>query len=219
MPHILEPHLTPVEIQSLRPTQMTVGLREVEDKRRQWDAIRKDMGADFLGRHMVPVVIGRKGRLYLVDHHHLVRALHEAGEQHVLTSVVADLGHLGKDEFWSVMDHRNLVYPFDADGVRRPVSDLPKSIGALEDDPFRSLAGAVRDAGGFAKIDAPFSEFVWADFFRRRVQAKRLSSSFEKVVHEAVELAHSHDARHLPGWCGASRNPPPPAENPPGPEL
>lgn len=42
MPRILEPHLTPVEIRSLRPTQMTVGLREVEDKRRQWSAIRQE---------------------------------------------------------------------------------------------------------------------------------------------------------------------------------
>lgn len=207
MPRILEPHLTPVEIRALRPTQMTVGLREVEDKRRQWAAIRQEKGADFLGRHMVPVVVGRKDRLYLVDHHHLVRALYEEGEKHVLTSIVADLSHLGKDEFWSVMDHRNLVYPFDATGARRPVGDLPRRIGELEDDPFRSLAGAVRDAGGFAKIDAPFSEFLWADFFRRRLDGKRLSSSFEEATAEALGLAHARDARHLPGWCGASHLP------------
>ena len=205
MPHNLEPHLTPVEITSLKPTQMTVGLREVEDKRRQWAAIREEKGADFLGHHMVPVVLGHKQRLYLVDHHHLALALHEEGVKHVLTSIVSDLSHLDRQEFWSVMDHRNFVYPFDVDGVRHPIENLPKRIVDLKDDPFRALAGAVRDAGGFAKIDAPFSEFLWADFLRRRVGDKKLRHSFEDAVEEAMQLARSRDARHLPGWCGADR--------------
>ncbi|NTZ92519.1 ParB-like protein [Agrobacterium tumefaciens] len=202
MPQPLEPHLSPVEITALRPTQMTVGLREVENKRKQWAAIREEKGPDFLGHHMVPVVIGYKQRLYLVDHHHLALALHYEGVKHVLTSIVADLSHLGRQEFWSVMDHRNLVYPFDAEGARRPVDELPKRIIDLQDDPFRSLAGAVRDAGGFAKIEAPFTEFLWADFLRRRVSSKDLRHSFDKTMAGAVELARSHDARHLPGWCG-----------------
>ncbi|MGV1941257.1 ParB-like protein [Agrobacterium sp. 22-211-1] len=202
MPQPLEPHLSPVEITSLRPTQMTVGLREVENKRKQWAAIREKKGPDFLGHHMVPVVIGYKQRLYLVDHHHLALGLHDEGVKHVLTSIVADLSHLGRQEFWSVMDHRNLVYPFDVEGARRPVDELPKQITDLQDDPFRSLAGAVRDAGGFAKIEAPFTEFLWADFFRRRVSSKDLRHSFDETMAEALELARSHDARHLPGWCG-----------------
>ncbi|MDH7803439.1 MULTISPECIES: ParB-like protein [unclassified Rhizobium] len=205
MPHSLEPHLTPVEITALRPTQMTVGLREVETKRRQWTAIREEKGADFLGHHMVPVVLGYKERLYLVDHHHLALALHNEGVKHVFTSIVADLSHLGRREFWSVMDHRNLVYPFDADGLRRPIEDLPKRIVDLQDDPFRSLAGEVREAGGFAKIVAPFSEFLWADFLRRRVDGKKLRHSFEDAVEEAMQLARSRDAKHLPGWCGVDR--------------
>lgn len=202
MPQPLEPHLSPVEITALRPTQMTVGLREVENKRKQWAAIREEKGPDFLGHHMVPVVIGYKQRLYLVDHHHLALALHYEGVKHVLTSIVADLSHLGRQEFWSVMDHRNLVYPFDAEGARRPVDELPKRIIDLQDDPFRSLAGAVRDAGGFAKIEAPYTEFLWADFLRRRVSSKDLRHSFDKTMAGAVELARSRDARHLPGWCG-----------------
>lgn len=184
---------------------MTVGLREVETKRRQWTAIREEKGADFLGHHMVPVVLGYKERLYLVDHHHLALALHNEGVKHVFTSIVADLSHLGRREFWSVMDHRNLVYPFDADGLRRPIEDLPKRIVDLQDDPFRSLAGEVREAGGFAKIVAPFSEFLWADFLRRRVDGKKLRHSFEDAVEEAMQLARSRDAKHLPGWCGVDR--------------
>jgi hypothetical protein len=36
------------------------------------------------------------------------------------------------------------------------VDDIPTAFEKLRDDPYRSLAGEVRDAGGFAKSDAPF---------------------------------------------------------------
>jgi hypothetical protein len=49
---------------------------------------------------------------------------------------------------------------------------IPKSIKGLDDDPFRSLAGELRSAGGFAKDTTPFSEFLWADFLRRRISRK-----------------------------------------------
>lgn len=205
MPHLFEPHVKPVDIAELRPTQMTVGMREVRLKRESWKAIKAERRPDFLGRHMVPVAIGPKERLYLVDHHHLVRALNEEGIRHVLTSIVADLSHLGKDEFWSVMDNLSLVHPFDAHGVRQPVTALPREIGGLVDDPFRSLAGALREAGGFAKVTVPFSEFLWADFLRRRLERKRVMQSFELALPEAMRLARSREAAHLPGWCGSSR--------------
>ena len=85
----------------------------------------------------------------------------------VLVTVVLDLSALNPDAFWTVLDHKSLVYPFDAQGRRRDFADIPKTIMQLKDDPFRSLAGELRRAGGFAKDTTPFSEFLWADFFRR----------------------------------------------------
>ena len=38
MPYIREPILTPVSIEELHPTQITVGMREVEDKRKRLQA-------------------------------------------------------------------------------------------------------------------------------------------------------------------------------------
>jgi hypothetical protein len=64
------------------------------------------------------------------------------------------------------MDNRNWMHPFDDPSRRRPYKDLPKSVADLVDDPFRSLAGELRRAGGFAKETTTFSEFLWADFFR-----------------------------------------------------
>ncbi|MDW5316729.1 ParB-like protein [Rhizobium sp. PL01] len=204
MTQTYEPHLLPVAIASLRPTQMTVGFREVACKRLEWREIAGHDGADFLGRHMVPVVIGWKKRPYLVDHHHLVRALQEEGVEHVLTSVVADLSDLSKPEFWSVMDHYRWTYPFDAAGERQPHNSLPKSVGGLTDDPYRSLAGALRRAGGYAKDNTPFSEFMWADFLRNRIDLKLLHRDFKDAEIAALKLARAKSAKYLPGWCGPS---------------
>ena len=74
-----EPILKPVAIEDLRPTQMTVGIREVEEKRKRWRAESKMKGEEFLGKHMIPVVLGPKDRHYVIDHHHLARALHDEG--------------------------------------------------------------------------------------------------------------------------------------------
>jgi hypothetical protein len=57
MTHDFEPLLNPVEIATLRPTQMTVGLREVARKRAEWRKHAEHDGDAFLGRHMIPVVL------------------------------------------------------------------------------------------------------------------------------------------------------------------
>jgi len=138
-----EPVLKPVAIASLRPTQITVGMREVQDRRRRWRAL-KNKKLDFLGAHMIPVILGPKDRHYIVDHHHLALALHEEGVPEVLVSVVANLSKLDQDAFWVVLDNRDWMHPFDAKGRRRGYADIPKSVSELIDDPFRSLAGALR---------------------------------------------------------------------------
>jgi len=198
------PTLHPVEISALRPTQMTVGLREVDRKRADWRRRAERDGGDFLGRHMIPIVLGPKSLPYIIDHHHLARALHEEGVSHVLVSVVADLRDLKKTLFWTFMDNRNWLHPFDADGVRHAHDKLPKSVGAMKDDPYRSLAGELRRSGGYAKDNTPYSEFLWADFLRRRIGAKLVEHDFERAVAKALDAAGQPDASYLPGWCGRS---------------
>jgi hypothetical protein len=157
-----------------------------------------------ISRPSYGAVLGPKERAYLVDHHHLVRALYEEGVAHVPTSIVFDLSHLGKDE-GSVMDHRHWRYPFDAEGLRRSHRDLPKTIAGLEyDDPYRSLAGALRRAGGYAKDITPYSEFMWANLLRSRVDAKLIASDIDKALRDALSPAHDRSASFLPGWCGVS---------------
>ncbi|HTO65053.1 MAG TPA: ParB-like protein [Bradyrhizobium sp.] len=203
MANVREPKVHPIPILSLRPTQMTVGMREVKEKRQRFREHKsKKKQEDLIGRHMIPVVVGPDERYYVVDHHHLARALHDEGVQDILVTVIGDLTMVGKDAFWGVMDNKRWVYPYDAKGERRHFKDLPKSISDLKDDPFRSLAGELRRAGGFAKDTTPFSEFLWADFLRRHVSRKMVENDFDHAMEKALALAKSKDAIYLPGWCG-----------------
>src|ERR1700730_17037619 len=104
MSHVREPVLKPVPIDDLRPTQITVGMREVKAKRKAWRIRESDDGAEFLGRHMIPVILGPKNRPYIIDHHHLALALQEEGVKNVLVTVVANLSRLETDAFWFVLD-------------------------------------------------------------------------------------------------------------------
>jgi hypothetical protein len=199
---IREPVLTTVTIADLRPTQITVGMREVTAKRKHWRETGKKKGDKYLGSHTMPVILGPKERHYIIDHHHLSLALHEEGVKDVAVTVVANLSKLETDAFWVVLDNRSWMHPFDADGKRRHYDDIPKSVTDLVDDPFRSLAGELRRAGGYAKDTTPFSEFLWADFLRRRIKRKLIENDFDRSVEKALELAKSMDADYLPGWCG-----------------
>jgi hypothetical protein len=199
---VREPRLTTVAIDDLRPTQITVGIREVNEKRKRWRELAAKAGGQFLGKHMIPVVLGPKGRNYVIDHHHLARALHEEGVKQVAVTHIANLSKLDQEAFWKVMDNRSWMHPFDSRGERRSYKDIPKSVADLVDDPFRSLAGELRRAGGFAKDTTPFSEFLWADFLRRRMKRKSVERDFPLAIKKAKKLAKSKDAGYLPGWCG-----------------
>jgi len=201
--HMPEPILHPTAILDLRPTQITLGMREVEQKRKAWGAFDPEKLNDFLGAHMVPVILGPDKQPYLTDHHHLARALHDNGVTSVFTTVIANLRRLDEDAFWTVLDFHAWSHPYDRKGRRRPYWELPKTVADMSDDPFRSLAGELRRLGGFAKDSTPFSEFLWADFLRRRIKSKAIAKDFETSLELALELSMSREASYLPGWCAA----------------
>ena len=222
MTHRIEPVLHTVSVRDLRPTQITVGLREVTRKRDEWRdrlnrppfhdgkpggekvAASPKSAGEFLSSHMIPVVVGPGDTLWLIDHHHLARALDDEGVEDVLVSIVAKLNHLPKKRFFAFMDCHNWLHPYDAEGKRQDWADLPRHVGKLVDDPYRSLAGEVRRAGGYAKTPVPYTEFLWADYFRDRVRRHAIESRFARTVEKSVALARLPDAAHLPGFAGPS---------------
>ena len=151
---------------------------------------------------MVPTIVGLGGAHYLIDHHHLARALYESGVASVFVTVVADLSRLDRRPF---LEHDG--FPWLDASVRRPraaapFSDLPRTVKSMEDDPYRSLAGELRAIGGFAKNSTPFSEFLWADFLRPRIKLKAIKADFNAALARALALSKTPDADYLPGWCG-----------------
>lgn len=193
-----------VPIEDLRPTQMTVGLREVELKRQQWRDADKRGRVKLLRRHVLPAVIGPKQRPFIVDHHHFARALLEEDAGRVAVFVVADLRHLPKREFWTYLDNSSWCHAYDARGRRCALRAIPKHLVDLADDPFRSLAGALIRVGGYAKSSKPFAEFLWADHLRSRIERATVEGDWSTAVAAAMKVAKDDDARALPGWCGAN---------------
>lgn len=195
-------HLITVQLEELRPTQLTVGYREVSTKRRHWNSLDKQGRATAIDSHWFPAVLGPKGRYYVVDHHHLGLAWLKEGVETARVTVLKDLSWLEPTIFWRIMEHNQWVHPFDAAGERCDFADLPKQLTGLADDPYRSLAGELRIAGGFAKDTTPFSEFLWADYLRLKVPEARVRKDFDKALADALAHAHDPDARYLPGWSG-----------------
>lgn len=175
-------------IQEIRPTQITVGFREVAEKRRKISEARGTGRTEVLGKP-VPVVIGPGAHAFALDRHHWLRGLLEDGVAEARVLVVDNLSSLEEADFWRALELRGWCHPFGADGLRLGHEAIPMAIGQLVDDPFRSLASALRRRGGFAKDSALFSEFRWADFLRQRIDLKRVTHDFEGALDEALQVS------------------------------
>lgn len=198
-------HLVSEEPARLRPTQMTVGRAEVATKRREWAALDHKERRETLQQEVFPAVLGLAHRYYIIDHHHLGLALIEEGVDQVWIAVQDDLSWLAPDVFWRTMEFRTWAHPFDARGRRRDWREIPRSLTQMKDDPYRTLANRVHEAGGYAKSPAPYAEFLWADFFRTYLGAGTVRRNLPLAVRSGVKFAKSPAARYLPGWSGRTR--------------
>ena len=48
------------------------------------------------------------------------------------------------------------------------------------------------------------SQFLWADFLRRRIKTKLVEDDFGAALTKALTFAKAATADYLPGWCGPS---------------
>jgi hypothetical protein len=195
-----------VEIHRLRPTQITVGMIEVHDKRAKLEGLKKHEQRAFLEAHPIPAVWGPDDKLYITDHHHLGRACSEAGVETGFFWIEEDFSKLPIAQFWPKMGAALWAHPIDQNGKRCPFTDIPDHLEKLRDDPYRSLAGYVRDAGGYDKTPTAFAEFLWADFFRTRVVIGPTRADFDKSVEQGLKLAASEAAANLPGYKGRAKS-------------
>jgi len=194
------PKLHDAPLRDLHPTQLTVGMIVVHDKRKHLAGMSAADRQDFLKAHPLPAVVGPQGKLYITDHHHLGRAAVEAGMSTGSFLVEADLSKCSLESFWKEMNENLWVHPLDENGTRHCYSMIPDNVGKLVDDIYRSLAGYVRDAGGYDKTPTAFAEFIWADFFRRNIAVETVRSDFQTAVQAGISLAQSKWAKNIPGY-------------------
>jgi hypothetical protein len=184
-------------LNELHPTQLSIGVDEVSAKRIKL----KDMGDDKLEeyllkeKHQIPIVVGPGGVLYMTDHHHLMSAIWKENlraTRGVYAVVKENVAAVGEDEFWKKMKENHWMYLVDSKGKDREARELPATLGGLDDDPYRSLAYAVREQGGFCKA-GEFAEFAWGEFFR----SNGVKSG---DVCAAKAMACSESAKKIPGY-------------------
>lgn len=206
------------KLSELHPTQASVGMMEI---RIRMEKLKREIGGlseqDFLSHmrehnRMEPIVIGPGGTFYITDRHHLARALYDLGETRTYCKVLDNLSGLQPEAFWRHMKDSNEVYLKDHQGNVIAPRDLPTSIGELRNDPFRSLAGAVRESCGFHNDntgvpDGNYLEFKWADYLRAHwaqtsIQVDDIDAHFDRATQAALHLAIQQEAAALPGYTG-----------------
>jgi hypothetical protein len=107
-------------IADMRPTQLTLGLSEVEERAAKIAAMTPADREAHLERKPVPHVLGPGKKIYIVDHHHLARALWSLKiPEAVLGERVADWSGLEAKAFWRMMESKGYCWPID--GVQRPL--------------------------------------------------------------------------------------------------
>ena len=194
------------KVLELHPTQFAVGMIEVKNKEAELASKSVPALSVYQRKHPEPVVKGPGGMLFITDHHHLALAMADRGIETTSCQLEADYSGLDPGSFWAKLAEQHWVYLFDENGQgpRRP-ADLPRTVEGLKDDPYRSLAAAVRDSGGFAKVSTPFAEFDWANYFRTSgISRADIEGNFKQSVKRASAIASERGACALPGYKGPS---------------
>ncbi len=193
-----------IQILQVHPTQFSVGMIEVNEKKSEIEGMSEKKLKKFLKKHTIPTVVGPQHQFFMTDHHHLARALFDAGVEEMNLEIQEDWSALTDTTFWQKMDSSHLVYLFDenGDGPHVP-SDLPSDVSHLRDDIYRSLAWAIqKQTGAYEDTNSPYASFLWANFFRTRVSRQIVKDNFSRAIEEGAVLARSSEAKDLPGYLG-----------------
>ncbi|MDN0081169.1 ParB/Srx family N-terminal domain-containing protein [Crenobacter sp. SG2305] len=196
-----------VPLVQLHPTQPGVGLMQVADERAR---LAKRAGKDspeafqtYLIKKRIPIVIGPDGGFYLVDRHHLSRALWDNGVRQAPAEIEGRLADAAG--FWPTMQARHWAWLKDEHGKALDPGTLPATVAALPDYPYRSLAGYAERAGLFRKDgQVYFIEFAWAQYLGEQLGWRPIERATLPATLEAARAAAcAPAAADLPGYPGA----------------
>jgi hypothetical protein len=193
------------QISRLHPTQGALGFIAMRNELEDLEKLSEDELKAELKERVVPVVIGPRNRFYMLDNHHMVRALWE-GElrNRVYVRVLKNWSKLSEENFWEQMEKAGWVRLIDDEGRRISPDSIPSHISRLPNDPYRSLAKIIRKRGAYKKTTILYAEFLWADYLRKAFNAYEFRAFDEATIVRAMKLARSEKARQLPGYIKAA---------------
>ena len=189
------------KLEDLRPTQITVGFKEVSQKRKEYADLRPKERQAQMCEQLFPVVKGLKNKYFILDHHHAALAMLKEGAKKIQAGLVEDLSQLRENDFWTYLDHFSWMHVYDKNGRKRGFRDIPARLEDMVDDAYRSFAGAVRDAGGFAKPPEPFQEFLWASVTPRLTAVSTVSAMCRSCARVSAHSSHGCEVASLVASC------------------
>jgi len=192
-----------IKPEDLRPLQFGIAGIEVDCKKGRFENMTHHQLKKYLKKEQnrVNVILSSNG-VYLVDGHHMSRALLDAdvSKKHkkIYCNVLANLVHLDMDEFWDELLMNNRIWLYDEKGYCPLAPEhLPIQLSNMLDDPYRTLAWMVQHAGGFQKSGIDFEDFQWTNFFRQRID---LSTNSRVRLQSAHDLGHIYQYNNLTSW-------------------
>ncbi|MDR5015512.1 ParB-like protein [Aeromonas veronii] len=191
-----------IGIDALHPTQGGVGQIQVDETQATLAGMSAKQLDKLMKKKEIPVVIAPDGSYWLVDRHHLTKALWQQGVKDARVKVIGRLQD--KANFWSQMQNNHWAWLKDEKGQPLTPEQLPTSIDKLPDYPYRTLAGLLQDAGYFRKDkQVYFVEFAWASWLGKQMQWMPVdSTNLAARLQQAKRLACGSDASDLPGYPG-----------------
>ncbi|MEH8140634.1 ParB-like protein [Aeromonas veronii] len=191
-----------IGIDALHPTQGGVGQIQVDETQATLAGMSAKQLDKLMKKKEIPVVIAPDGSYWLVDRHHLTKALWQQGVKDARVKVIGRLQD--KANFWSQMQNNHWAWLKDEKGQPLTPEQLPISIDKLPDYPYRTLAGLLQNAGYFRKDkQVYFVEFAWASWLGKQMQWMPVdNSNLAARLQQAKRLACGSDASDLPGYPG-----------------
>ena len=189
-------------IDALHPTQGGVGQIQVDETQATLAGMSAKQLDKLMKKKEIPVVIAPDGSYWLVDRHHLTKALWQQGVKDARVKVIGRLQD--KANFWSQMQNNHWAWLKNEKGQPLTPEQLPTSIDKLPDYPYRTLAGLLQNAGYFRKDkQVYFVEFAWASWLGKQMQWMPVdNSNLAARLQQAKRLACGSDASDLPGYPG-----------------
>ncbi|MFM5205757.1 ParB-like protein [Aeromonas veronii] len=191
-----------IGIDALHPTQGGVGQIQVDETQATLAGMSAKQLDKLMKKKEIPVVIAPDGSYWLVDRHHLTKALWQQGVKDARVKVIGRLQD--KANFWSQMQNNHWAWLKDEKGQPLTPEQLPTSIDKLPDYPYRTLAGLLQNAGYFRKDkQVYFVEFAWASWLGKQMQWMPVdNSNLAARLQQAKRLACGSYASDLPGYPG-----------------